>query len=1079
MNDRRAVLITCAAQNAALASARSLHRAGFHVTLADHEPRAKSFFSTACDEKLVLADAPGEQPERFAAAILEMLRRCRIDVLLPVTDAAIFALLPYRADLEKLTTVVWASPEALVAAADKEATMRRASEFGLPAPRTTYLQADDPTPPELRFPVVVKPRRSIVQGRKYPVAYADDEAALRAVLRGWPAGALPALVQERIVGPGQGYFAVWRHGEPVVEYAHRRLRETPPSGGVSTLREAIALPDDLRDYARRLLSAWRWHGPVMVEFKRGADGRPYLMEVNGRLWGSLQLAIDAGVDIPLAAVLVALGEPVPPMQARPGVRTRWEIGDLDATLVRLLKRDAALDLPPGAPSRARWLADFLLDFVRPGVRQEVWRWRDRGPFLADVRQWLVKWNLGRRVLTHRRGALAVAHVHSTLSHDGEMTIADLASLLRREGVKICCLTEHAPDLDEAAVARMIAECARVSDDRFLMAPGLEFEFGPDCHLLGVTTLLPEPDPIALCRAIHAAGGVAVLAHPRPGWLRERPELARELDGFEVWNTSHHGTYLPSATLLGELRALNRAGANLRAMHGVDLHRSINLKRARLFLRVAHFDWPAVRRALLDRAYSFGHAAVRVTPGGVGVVGRAIYHAGRGVIGLFRPLWKRLQAIGRVPCWEFVECDCADCPARRTPDGGLICWRTVGTFSRSDLRRRGRDCDCTQCDYYRYRTGQGARRLRVMHLIETGNPGGAEQMMLSLIRGLDPARHTSQVVLLKPGWLEQKTREQGVSVIILPLARRFDWRFVLTLSRLVRRRGIDVLHSHEFAMNVYSSLVGLLTRRATVATVHGNLSYLQAHFRRRQAYRLIARLAGPMVVVSEEMKGQIAQRFDIAPAHLAVIPNGVAAPAQLPAPDEIRAARQKLNLPADAFLLAVIGSLYPVKGQMTLIEAMPALVAANPRAHLAVIGRGEMRAALEQRVAALGLTEHVTFTGYLDNVREHLAIFDLIVVPSRYEGLSLLVLEAMAVARPVIATHVGGNPEAIIDGESGLLVPPDDPPALGAACLRVMQDADFAARLGAAAQQRVRERFTLQHMVTAYEELYRRQVERRR
>jgi glycosyltransferase involved in cell wall biosynthesis len=367
----------------------------------------------------------------------------------------------------------------------------------------------------------------------------------------------------------------------------------------------------------------------------------------------------------------------------------------------------------------------------------------------------------------------------------------------------------------------------------------------------------------------------------------------------------------------------------------------------------------------------------------------------------------------------------------------------------------------------------------MHLIETGNPGGAEQMMLSLIHGLDPARHDNQVVLLKTGWLEQKTREQGVSVTIVPLNRRFDWRFVLTLCRLARRRGIDVLHSHEFAMNVYSSLVGLLTRRATVATVHGNLSYLQARFRRRQAYRLIARLAGPMVVVSEEMRGQVAARFGIDAARLRVIPNGVEAHEQLPGREEIRARREKLGLPAEAFLIGVIGSLYPVKGQMTLIEAMPQLVAADDRAHLAVVGRGDMRAALEKRTAGLGLGAHVTFTGYLENVRELLPIFDLIVVPSRYEGLSLLVLEAMAWARPVIATQVGGNPEAIVDGESGLLTPPDDPPVLADACLRVMRDPAFAARLGEAARRRVQERFTLERMVAAYEDLYQRQLERRR
>ncbi len=1080
MAEPRTILITCAAQNAALASARSLHRAGWHVTLVDSDQDAKAFRSKACDQKFVVADSPGEHPEGYAQAILDYLAAHPHQVLLPVTDAAIFALLPRREELERLTTVVWASTDSLIAAADKEATMRRARDLGIPVPLTAYLGVGDPIPPALRFPVVIKPRRSLVFGHKYAVTYANNETELLDVLAHLPAGARPALVQERIVGPGQGYFGVWRHGEPVVEFAHQRVRETPPSGGVSTLREAIALPDDLRDFSRRLLGQWRWHGPVMVEYKRGVDGVPYLMEVNGRLWGSLQLAVDAGIDVPLASVLVAIGEPVPPMTVRTGIRTRWELGDLDATLTRFLKKEKELDLPPNAISRGRWLTDFVLDFFRPRVKNEVWRWDDIGPFLAEARRWSGKWRVLAGLPQRRRGLPTVLHAHSTFSHDGEMSIAELAAFLRQQRVRVCCLSEHARDLNAAAVDRMTTECERVSGEGFVMVPGLEFEPAPDCHILGlgVNKYLTETDPAALVKAIREAGGIAVLAHPTPGWLRANPVLARSFDAIEVWNTARDGTFFPASVVLKEWREVIGPAAVPRAIHGVDLHRIDNLKRVRLFVQTLRPEWPAVRRALLDGAYSFGHAPVRVGPAGLGGVRRTIVRFGRGMIHLLRPLRRAARSWLRAPCWEYLGCECTDCPARTMPDGGDVCWRVVGTFGGCDHRARHPAHDCAECDFYRQRTGQRPKRLRVMHLIETGNPGGAERMMLSLIKGLGTERHANHVVLLKPGWLEKKTREQGSVVSIVPLGRRFNWRFVLALCRLVRRRHIDVLHSHEFAMNVYSSVVGLLTRRATVATVHGNLSYLQARFRRRQAYRLIARLAGPMVVVSEEMKGQVATRFGISPRYLRVIPNGVEIPTRMPDATEIATQRELLDLPRDAFLLAVIGSLYPVKGQMTLVEAMPALVAEFPQVHLAIVGRGDMRAPLEQRVAALGLASHVTFTGFVDNIRDQLPIFDLIVVPSRYEGLSLLVLEAMAVARPVIATQVGGNPEAIIDGESGLLVPPDNAPALVEACRRVIKDPAFAARLGQAALQRVRDNFTLEHMVAAYEDLYRRQLGRR-
>jgi len=182
------------------------------------------------------------------------------------------------------------------------------------------------------------------------------------------------------------------NGQPVALFAHRRLREKPPSGGVSVLRESIALPQPMTQYALRLLQHVGWHGVAMVEFKVDRDnGTPFLMEVNGRFWGSLQLALDAGVNFPLLLCALANGNTVnaPTADYRVGVRSRWLLGDLDHLLQRLCKSDAALSLPPHSPTKVNTLIDFCRLFQK-NMRYEVNRLDDLSPFYYELGRYLAQ-----------------------------------------------------------------------------------------------------------------------------------------------------------------------------------------------------------------------------------------------------------------------------------------------------------------------------------------------------------------------------------------------------------------------------------------------------------------------------------------------------------------------------------------------------------------------------------------------------------------------------------------------------------------------------------------------------------------
>lgn len=392
----RRILVTDAEERAALAVVRSLGRAGHHVRVCAPRARPLAGASRWCAGADTVPH-PLDAPARYAAAVRALCARHRIDVLLPVTEASALALL---GDDARPPGVVVPMPslDAFRAASDKHRVQAAAAAAGIasPAQHVVLRPADRAaiTPDALAYPVVLKPSRSVAEdgdGRsRLRVAHAADWVHLQAGLADLPPSAFPVLVQRRIEGPGVGIFLLRWNGALRAVFAHRRLREKPPSGGVSVYRESVAPDPSLVAKAAELLRRLDWQGVAMVEMKvEAGTGTPYLMEVNGRFWGSLQLAVDAGVDFPALLVDAALGAPALPAPPwRPGVRSRWRWGDADHLLARLRRSRAALHLPADAPGRGRAVLDFLA--VRRADRGEVFRWADPAPGLRETMDWLAR-----------------------------------------------------------------------------------------------------------------------------------------------------------------------------------------------------------------------------------------------------------------------------------------------------------------------------------------------------------------------------------------------------------------------------------------------------------------------------------------------------------------------------------------------------------------------------------------------------------------------------------------------------------------------------------------------------------------
>jgi len=336
--------------------------------------------------------SPWSHPDEYVACLVDAIRRWNVKMVLPLTDVAIEVIAERRAWLGEDVVLPIPSLEQYRRLSDKYQVTLWAEREGIPIPQTVFVPNGDATDVSRHirdWPVVIKPGRSLVKvdgkWQKAGVLYAHDRDDLLRCYERQPVLKAPSLIQERVAGDGQGVFGLFDRGQPVALFAHRRLRERPPSGGVSVLRESIPLPKPMTDYGLRIIQSVGWHGVAMVEFKVDQrSGVPYFMEVNGRFWGSLQLAIDSGVDFPwmlyqlgCQSSFTKVGEPY-----RIGVKSRWWFGDLDHVLLRFMKPERELNLPVGAPSRLAVLRDFLM----PGraTQSEVLRWRDPQPAIYEA-----------------------------------------------------------------------------------------------------------------------------------------------------------------------------------------------------------------------------------------------------------------------------------------------------------------------------------------------------------------------------------------------------------------------------------------------------------------------------------------------------------------------------------------------------------------------------------------------------------------------------------------------------------------------------------------------------------------------
>jgi teichuronic acid biosynthesis glycosyltransferase TuaC len=393
------VLVLDGGTTQALACVRALGRAGHSVFVAGVGRPMLASWSRYCRGHYQLID---DTLTAFAG-LRTWARAHDVQVLLPQTERSCILSNLQRNDWEALGIIVGCAPADLLRQAfDKARTWELAQACGVRLPSRhapTSLADGLSTAERLGYPVVVKPRFShFWDGERFISSegsrYARDPAELEASMHACRQDGYWPLIQEFVTGRGKGLFALCDHGTPLAWFAHERLRDVRPTGSGSSLRRSIALEPRLLGPAARLLAAAKWHGPVMVEFRDDGVSEPCLIEVNGRFWGSLELAIAAGIDFPNLWLSVLTGErPAPPAGYTTGVTRRWWWGDVKRVL-HILKGP-----PPGYPERFPSVVEGMREILgrQPaGTRNETWSTDDPWPALAEWVQGIAELGRGAR-----------------------------------------------------------------------------------------------------------------------------------------------------------------------------------------------------------------------------------------------------------------------------------------------------------------------------------------------------------------------------------------------------------------------------------------------------------------------------------------------------------------------------------------------------------------------------------------------------------------------------------------------------------------------------------------------------------
>lgn len=364
------------------------------------------------------------------------------------------------------------------------------------------------------------------------------------------------------------------------------------------------------------------------------------------------------------------------------------------------------------------------------------------------------------------------------------------------------------------------------------------------------------------------------------------------------------------------------------------------------------------------------------------------------------------------------------------------------------------------------------RIHVFQLIDGLNVGGAEVLLRDLTRGLlDEGRFRVTIGYSSPGPMIPQIEALGVPMIRFPRLARIDPLLLMRMRSAMRKDPPQIVHTHLFKSDFHGRIAARMSGvPVVVSTLHNNNDWARNKVL-GQVYGATARFADRLIAVSEEVREFSIKHMHLQPERVISIRNGVPIERFVGQEASGKALRAELGIAADAPLVGVVARLSPQKDHKNFLQAAALIHKEIPSARFLIAGDGELRAELEALAGSLGLADAVIFAGIRSDVPAVMAALDLLVFSSAWEGLPVALLEAMAASRAVVSTAVGGVPGVLLDGQTGLLVPPSDSAALAAAMTGLLRDPGRREKMGRAGHARVEAHYSIKAMVDAIIAVY--------
>jgi glycosyltransferase involved in cell wall biosynthesis len=360
-----------------------------------------------------------------------------------------------------------------------------------------------------------------------------------------------------------------------------------------------------------------------------------------------------------------------------------------------------------------------------------------------------------------------------------------------------------------------------------------------------------------------------------------------------------------------------------------------------------------------------------------------------------------------------------------------------------------------------------KRYTILHTESSLGWGGQERRILAEARAMQARGHRLLLGCDPRGELFLRARRAGFPALSLQFGGWRNFAAGLTLRRFLRRERADILNTHSSLDSWVGTLAlggwkrpGLVRTRHLSTPVQGTLPT-----------RWLYQRPGAIITTSRDIKELLERRVYAAPDRVFAIPTGVDPGAFAPREPDLQL-RARLGIPPDSFIWGMVSVFRSWKGHLYALEALKELTDAGLKTCLLVVGEGPYRAVIEPRIEELGVAEHVRLAGYQEEVAPYLALMAVLVMASYgHEGVPQAALQALALGKPVVGTRVGGIPEVVIPGKTGLLVPPKDPGALALAVRQLAADPSLRAEMGRGGREMVLEKYSLERMAAAVEAVY--------